>query len=79
MKLQLTFEPTEPFFKTDEGISVRAWTDWTNRGTAVTAFIAALCAPEGHSADLVEQLCETPGPQPGQVELKEEDCEKEPP
>jgi hypothetical protein len=68
-----------PFHEVSSHAEGLRWTDWTNRGTAVTAFIAALSAPEGHSADLAEQLCETPGPQPGQVELKEEDCEKEPP
>jgi hypothetical protein len=47
MKLQLTLEPTEHFVKTDEGIPVRAWTGHTNRGTPVTAFIAALSVPDG--------------------------------
>ena len=79
MKLQLSLEPSEHFFKTDEGIPVRAWTGKTNRGTPITAFIAALSAPEGHSADLAEQLCEIPGPQIGQVKIKEEDHAKEPP
>ena len=76
MKLQLTLEPTEHFFKTDEGIRVRAWTGHTNRRTPVTAFIAALSAPEGHSAALADQLCEIPGKQIGQVKIETDDQTK---
>jgi hypothetical protein len=72
MKLQLTFEPTEQFFKTEEAILVRAWTGHTNRGTPVTAFIAALSAPESHGKELAEQFMEIPDPQVGQVKIKEE-------
>jgi len=72
MKLQLTFEPTEQFFKTDEGIPVRARTGHTNRGTPVIAFFAALSAPESHGKELAEQLMEIPDPEVGQVEIKEE-------
>jgi hypothetical protein len=76
MKLQLTLDPTEHFFKTDEGIPVRAWTGHANRGTPVTAFIAALSAPEGHGDELAAQLKEIPGPQIGQVQFKEEQREE---
>ena len=76
MKLQLTLEPTEHFFKTDEGIPVRAWRGHTNRGTPVTAFIAALAAQEGHEAALAEQLIEIPGPQIGQVKIATDDQTK---
>jgi hypothetical protein len=71
MKLQITLEPTDHFFKTDEGIPVRAWTGHTNRGTPVTVFVAAIAAQEGYGAELADQLVEIPGPQIGQVEMKE--------
>jgi hypothetical protein len=77
MKLQLTLEPTEHFFKTDEGIPVRGWTGHTSRGSPVTASIAALSAEDGHDQELKEQLWEIPGPQVGQVNIKEEDQAKE--
>jgi hypothetical protein len=69
MKLQLTLEPTEHFFNTDEGIPVRSWTGHTNSGTPVTAFIAALSAPDGRGEELPEQLHKIPGPQIGQVRI----------
>jgi hypothetical protein len=74
MKLQLTLEPTAHFFKTDKGIPVRAGTGHTNRGTPVTAYIAA---QDDRGAELAEQLLEIPGPQIGQVKIKEEDQVKE--
>jgi hypothetical protein len=73
MKLHLTLESTERFFKTDDGTPGRAWTGHTNRGTPVTAFIAALAAEEGYGAELHEQLLAIPGPQIGQVKFREED------
>jgi hypothetical protein len=73
MKLQLTLEPTAHFFKTDKGIPVRAGTGHTNRGTPVTAYIAALAAQDDRGAELAEQLLEIPGPQIGQVKFREED------
>jgi hypothetical protein len=55
---------------------VRAWTGQTNRGTAVTAFIAALSGLDGQGAELVEQLREIPGPQIGQVKIDTDDQTK---
>src|SRR5258705_185940 len=48
------------------------WKSNTNRGTPVTAFIAALSAPESHGKELAEQFMEIPDPQVGQVKIKEE-------
>jgi hypothetical protein len=58
MKLHLTLEPTERFFETDVGIPGRAWTGHTNRGTPVTAFIAALASARAARVPLpIRQIC----------------------
>lgn len=71
--MKLTLEPTERFFRTDEGIPVRAWTGETEQGTKVVAFIAALAVPEGEDQSQFErELHEIPGPNIGRVALRED-------
>lgn len=61
--MKLTLIPTEQFFRTDEGIPVRAWIGETDTGTACIAFIAAIASPCGHDqSQLARELREIPGP-----------------
>ena len=73
--MKLTVEPTEEFFRTDEGVPVRAWKGQTDAGTPVIAFIAAIAAPDGvDQADLARELREIPGPNIGHVAIHGEPC-----
>jgi hypothetical protein len=61
--MKITLEPTEEFFRTDDGFPVRAWRGTTDKGTPVIAFIAAISAPEGRDhSELEAELKTIPGP-----------------
>lgn len=62
-KMKITIWPTEHFFKTDEGWSVRAWKGWDQHGNSIIAFVAAVSY--NADADLGEVqnvLIPIPGP-----------------
>jgi hypothetical protein len=71
--VKLILEPTDEFFRTDEGFPVRAWRGHTATGIPVIAFIAALAAPEdADRREFERELKSIPGPNVGQVAMRPE-------
>ena len=78
--MRLIIEPTEEYFRTDDGYPVRMWTGRTEHGTRVLAFISAICAPEGDDqSQLAAELTEIPGPQVSHVMMRQDEDEDDDP
>jgi hypothetical protein len=72
-EMKITLEPTEEFFRTDDGFPVRAWKGNTDKGRPIIAFIAAISSQDGFDhSELERELKTIPGPNVSKTAVRDQ-------